>query len=92
MSIILKGIDLPKDDSFCMVVGITNAGSDITIFYKDITKEKEHRGIEAMQIDRPHGRLGDLDVLLEESLKEGAYNYVDSWQIAEQPTILEAEE
>ena len=39
----------------------------------------------------PHGRLGDLDVLLEESLKEGAYNYVDSWQIADAPTILEAE-
>lgn len=89
MSLILKGIDLPKDDSFCMVVGITNAGSDITIFYKDITKGKEHRGIEAIQIDRPHGRLIDRDDI-----------YIGRWDIdsdlAEQiqnaPTILEAEE
>ena len=51
-----------------------------------------HPNCPLIEIPIPHGRLGDLSVLLEESLKEGAYNYVDSWQIAKQPTILEAEE
>ncbi len=32
-------------------------------------------------------RLIDADALIAESLKPGAYNYVDTWQIANAPTI-----
>ncbi len=100
MSLILKGIDLPKDDSFCMVVGITNAGSDITIFYKDITKGKEHRGIEAIQIDRPHGRLIDANKLFYEEVgkikprNDEHYKAIGEFMnmITNAPTIIEAEE
>lgn len=99
MSIILKGIDMPKDDSFCMVVGITNAGSDVTIFYKDITKGKEYRGIEAKQIDRPHGRVIDGDKLKTRlygyerwtGIDEAPYEYAEN-EVYNAPTILEAEE
>ena len=87
MSIILKGIDLPKDDK-PLNLEIYSDGH----IWINWGPEYERKDNVAIQIYRPHGRLGDLDVLLEESLKEGAYNYVDSWQIAEQPTILEAEE
>lgn len=90
MSIILKGIDMPKDGEMHRINIYDNGNTYITT--SNILYETDRKDVEAMQIDRPHGRLGDLDVLLEESLKEGAYNYVDSWQIAEQPTILEAEE
>lgn len=44
------------------------------------------------EIPEPHGRLIDGDVLLEESKKDGAFNYVDSWQIADAPTIIERSE
>lgn len=89
MSIILKGIDMPKDGEMHRINIYDNGNT--YIITSNILYETDRKDVEAMQIDRPHGRLGDLDVLLEESLKEGAYNYVDSWQIAEQPTILEAE-
>lgn len=89
MSLILKGIDMPKDNkSICVTIW-----NDGIIYATDENKNQiDTKESEAIQIPTPHGRLGDLDVLLEESLKEGAYNYVDSWQIAEQPTILESEE
>lgn len=90
MSIILKGIDMPKNGEMHRINIYDNGNTYITT--SNILYETDRKDVEAIQIDRPHGRLGDLDVLLEESLKEGAYNYVDSWQIAEQPTILEAEE
>lgn len=84
MSILIKGIDLntPKK-----IVIYPSGNVD-----EYVLNELIQTDYKAIQIDRPHGRLGDLDVLLEESLKEGAYNYVDSWQIAEQPTILESED
>ena len=88
MSILIKGIDLPKDDNY-IVLEIEKNGT--VEAYSSTFGEVDGDPI-AVQIPRPHGRLGDLDILLEESLREGAYNYVDSWQIAEQPTILEAEE
>ena len=92
MSIILKGIDISKDDEWLeIIIKPTKEVIVDTIRYRDNALLKTEYG-SAIQIPTPHGRLGDLDVLLEESLKEGAYNYVDSWQIAEQPTILEAEE
>lgn len=87
MSILIKDIDLPKDDK-PLNLEIYSDGH----IWINWGPEYERKDNVAIQIDRPHGRLGDLDVLLEESLKEGAYNYVDSWQIAEQPTIIEAEE
>lgn len=101
MSILIKGIDLPERNEF------SDEGVAEFDYYAIREDGAVYRMIPlgdakyspywignrmAIQIDRPHGRLGDLDILLEESLKEGAYNYVDSWQIAEQPTILEAEE
>lgn len=92
MSIIIKGIDMPKEGEWLeIIIKPTKEVIIDTIRYRDNALLNTEYG-STIQIYRPHGRLGDLDVLLEESLKEGAYNYVDSWQIAEQPTILEAEE
>lgn len=54
----------------------------------------ENRAFDCPLIDvqEPHGRLIDGDVLLEESMKDGAFNYVDSWQIADAPTIIKGSE
>ena len=99
MSILIKGIDLPKE------------GEDITL---EINHEGEVRAYstelketdieaQAKQIDRPHGRLIDAD-LFKELIKDS----VPSWTIGVKiptygdmdimgkigcmPTILEAEE
>lgn len=92
MSLILEGIDIPKEGEWLeIIIKPTKEVIIDTIRYRDNALLKTEYSL-VIQIPKGHGRLGDLDVLLEESLKEGAYNYVDSWQIAEQPTILEAEE
>ena len=89
MSILIKGMDMPKDCSYCILANKHINGLYEAKYYCRLEADYEHCPL--IEIPTPHGRLGDLDVLLEESLKEGAYNYVDSWQIAEQPTILEEE-
>ena len=88
MNLIIKGLDMPKEASSVTIEWWDE--NDMQVRFDDI---EAHEIVDrVIEIPTPHGRLGDLDVLLEESLKEGAYNYVDSWQIANAPTILEAEE
>lgn len=83
MSLILKGIDMPKCSNEDIVVVIRRDKAEV---WQTGVKE---RTVEAIQIDRPHGRLIDRDNI-----------YIGRWDIdtdlAEQiqnaPTILEAEE
>ena len=65
MSILIKDIDLPKDNK-PLNLEIYSDGH----IWINWGPEYERKDNVAIQIDRPHGRLGDLDVLLEESLKE----------------------
>lgn len=60
MSLIIKGIDLPKHDE-----GIRLAiWKDGLVYARDIKTDTTIRGeIEAIQIPTPHGRLGDIDEL-----------------------------
>lgn len=88
MGVYIPNMEKPKDCSECILADKHLNGLYEAKYYCRL----EADSCPLIEIPTPHGRLGDLDVLLEESLKEGAYNYVDSWQIAEQPTILEAEE
>ena len=89
MGIYIPNMSKPKDCSECILADKHLNGLYEAKYYCRLEADYEHCPL--VEIPTPHGRLGDLDVLLEESLKEGAYNYVDSWQIAEQPTILEEE-
>ena len=89
MSIILKGIDIPNCSNEDCIVVIRHDKAEVwQTGYKE-------RTVEAIQIDRPHGRLIDGDEF--KSWVDDWYdctdigNIVESW-IDERPTILEAEE
>lgn len=82
MSIILKGIDMPKDiDELRLIIN----GMSIAI---EPTK--------AIQIPTPHGRLIDMDELLSHLKKDPLFSLVEQYGISgvieSRPTILEAEE
>lgn len=78
MSIILKGIDMPKDTE----------GMGITFYTKDGWRETHILDVtQAIQIDRPHGRLIDWEAFnnkLDIQYPEGRGKSIA-------PTIIEAE-
>lgn len=80
MSIILKGIDLPKDGEE-ITIEISKDGLRV---YSTHLKEAD---VEAIQIPTPHGRLIDESDLTDELTE---LNDLNLENIA--PTILEAEE
>lgn len=81
MSLILKGIDLPKDGDF---IALEIHKGECRIYYTKGATIREKRG-EAIQILKPHGRIIDAG-------KVYCYNYWDEQNIDNAPTILEAEE
>ena len=95
MSLILKGIDMPKEGEHIVAV-IKNNGK--YSYWKQDTEYgicEPMQTAEAIQIPTPHGRLIDGDEF--KSWVDDWYdctdigNIVESW-IDERPTILEAEE
>ena len=83
MSLILKGIDLPKDEEPSLKLLIASDGD----VYKRTKDDLIFIGTnaQAIQIPTPHGRLIDAD-------KVFCYNFWDEQNIDNAPTILEAEE
>lgn len=88
MSLILKGIDLPsKGEDVTIEInssGYVRAYSTVPMVYDS--------DIQAIQISRGHGRIGDLDEL-QKAIKTdimGGLNY--EYFIRNAPTILESEE
>lgn len=88
MSILIKGIDLPKDDNY-IVLEIEKNGT--VEAYSSTFGEVDGDPI-AIQIPRPHGRIIDVDKLKEAIRTDimGGLNYERFMNNA--PTILEAEE
>lgn len=86
MSIILKGINLPKDNK-PLNLEIYSDGH----IWINWGPEYERKNNVAIQIDRPHGRLTDVDKLKEAIRTDimGGLNYEHFMNNA--PTILEAE-
>ena len=80
MSILIKGIDLPKDDDF---IAVEIHKDECRIYYTKGATIREKRG-QAIQIDRPHGNIIDAD-------KVFTYDKIAEDQLKEVPTILEAE-
>lgn len=86
MSILIKGIDLPKaSNEDCVAVIRSNGKVEV---WQTGMKEFE---AQAIQIPTPHGRLIDGDKI-ETEAKETLYGEVNYEEIANAPTILEAEE
>ena len=101
MSLLLKGIDLPKDGETCYLAISKNASRYVLYEAIDGDFEKliEARGIEAIQIERPRGNLKDEDDIIASLSftdlpamveKYGEQAIIDFIKLA--PTIIEAEE
>ena len=92
MSILIKGIDLPKDDNY-IVLEIEKNG---TVEAYSSTLGVVDGDPIAIQIDRPHGRLIDAEALELEKEVELADDWKTAHEIANcvkyAPTIIEAEE
>jgi len=83
MSIILNGINLPKDET--IVIHYANRYGEMETIYVDES--------DIIQIPKEHGKIGDLDALAAEIREKdiwGGLNY--KRYIDDAPTILEAEE
>ena len=83
MSIILKGINLPKDGEMHRINIYDNGNTYITTSNR--WYETEMKDIEAIQISTPHGRLIDANKIF-------TYSHWEEQAVNEAPTILEAEE
>lgn len=87
MSLILKGVDLPKEGETAIVLAI-----DIDETVMQLQHHEWHyTDIEAIQIPKGHGRIGDLDELQVNVTK--AMTYGDALhEIKKSPILLESEE
>ncbi len=83
MSLILKGIDLPKEDDF---IALEIHKGEYRIYYTKGATIREKRG-EVIQIPKGHGRIIDESDLTDELTE---LNDLNLESLA--PTILEAEE
>lgn len=88
MSILIKGIDMPKCSNEDIVVVIRHDKAEVwQTGYKE-------RTVEAIQIDLPHGRLIDGDMvadMLDSMMAHHTLNRAYD-EVMDAPTILEAEE
>lgn len=81
MSIILKGIDLPKEGEKHRITIYDNGNTYITT--SNVLYETDRKDVEAIQIPKGHGRLIDGEKL--------CYEFID-WQYAEAPDHLNTKE
>lgn len=94
MSLILNGIDLPKNGDCHHITIYDNGNTYITT--SNVLYETDRKDVEAIQIPKGHGRLIDADALELEKEVELADDWKTAHEIANcvkyAPTILEAEE
>lgn len=85
MSILIKGIDMPKEGEH--IIALIKTNGKVFYFEQDIktTTCKIMKDTEAIQIPAPHGRLVDADEIF-------TYSHWEEQAVNEAPTILEAEE
>lgn len=84
MSIILEGIDMPKEGEHILAL-IKSDGK--CSYFEETTFSRIMKTTEAIQIPTPHGRLIDADKIETDMI----YAVIDNLK-NDTPTILEAEE
>ena len=87
MSIIIKGMAMPKDCFRCPIWNSEYGRCRVTARITNCKKD-----CPLIEVKTPHGRLGDLDELIEQ--KEWAFDgmeLVNVCDIINAPTIIEAE-
>jgi hypothetical protein len=91
MSIILKGIDLPKGNDLIEVLIDKDGYTMVNVKPNSILLGEGRT--QAIQIPTPHGRLIDMRALFEDLNKyQIEYNADINKVISDAPTVLEAEE
>lgn len=95
MSILIKGIDMPKSCKECLFEQVHYVNNYSRRSYCVLGAEQEHCPL--VEIPTPHGRLIDGDELISdlriyESKYCGEQGYITQDDIIDAPTILEAEE
>jgi hypothetical protein len=81
MSMIIKGLDIPEDDVYFIVI----CGDGSIAFRNGLGEYNFLDDAQAIQIPSPHGRLIDANDVF-------TYDHMAQKQLDEVPTILESEE
>ncbi len=92
MSLLIKEMKMPEkcpDCNFESELGFCLAKSPDFCGYTDDIRRPDWCPL--FELPEHHGRLIDADVLVTESLADGAYGYVDTKEIYDAPTIVGAE-
>lgn len=93
MSILIEGMEMPKDGVYWCEIGVADDIAMITIHGED------RKSFPLVPVPEPHGRLGDLDKLNKEMrllIKENMFSRDDTRDlletIADAPTVIQASE
>lgn len=96
MSVLIKGMEMPKNCSTCPCFQYNMFDDDIDGYCKMLkTKitdsDKHYPNCQLVEIKTPHGRLIDADVLKQSAHLDGQVKtYIDTW-IDSQEAVIEAE-
>ena len=93
MSVLINGMKIPKSCFDCPLYDDEESFCKAQNEFLNLIISNRDRAISCPLAELPehHGRLIDADVLAAESLADGAYGYVDTKEIYDAPTIVEAE-
>ena len=98
MSVLVKGIEMPKNCYDCSFIQASVAGYFYCVagdgIEENLKKLYEHRMSDCplVEVKEPHGRLGDLDALYEEiSNGNKAYNGIEGYD-GEYPNIANVDD
>lgn len=87
MSILIKGMKMPTAQQGCMTIRIYRDGKCVSHPQGTLIK-----GVEAVEVRTPHGRLIDADALTGKAYMDGKLMCVEMDDIEEAPTIIDPEE
>lgn len=85
MSVLIKGMDMPKDGRYTMCVTHSDDGKPHIVIQNQDTLEFIKHG-EVVEVPTPHGRLID-----ESKIKKCGWNFIDHHAKTDAPTVIEAE-
>lgn len=88
MSVVVKGMRMPDHCWECWLMRNMICGASGEL----IPSSGKRKYCPLVALPEKHGRLIDADALAAESLMDGAYGYVDTKEIYDAPTIVEAED
>lgn len=95
MSVVIRGMKMPRKCSECDVCGSYGIGNHICMITAKNVADDD--GLKIRRDDcpliavPPHGRLIDADALMENAQYKGTHDIVTAWDIVAAPTVIEAE-